>query len=62
MITIIVIYFFYPETKQRSLEELASYFGETVVTDAMAIRDKSGNGGLPGEKTESGFEHAERMS
>ncbi|KAK3074017.1 hypothetical protein LTR53_003913 [Teratosphaeriaceae sp. CCFEE 6253] len=31
VITIVVIYFFYPETKQKSLEELASYFGETVV-------------------------------
>ncbi|KAK4574375.1 hypothetical protein LTR86_002137 [Recurvomyces mirabilis] len=31
VITIVVIYFFYPETNQKSLEELAAHFGETVV-------------------------------
>ena len=58
MISIIVIYFYYPETKQRSLEELASSFGETGVTDAIAAQNKSGMDNLPNEKPGSSFEHA----
>lgn len=31
VVTIVVIYFYYPETKGRSLEELAELFGDPVV-------------------------------
>ena len=55
LISIIVIYFFYPETKKRSLEELASAFGETVVYD-----EKSG-GGLSHEKDGNDIAQTERM-
>jgi len=37
LVSIVVIYFFYPETKGRSLEELAELFGDLVIvhlTDA----------------------------
>ena len=30
-ITVVIIYFFYPETKGKSLEELAELFGDPVV-------------------------------
>jgi hypothetical protein len=63
VISIIVIYFFYPETKKRSLEELAAYFGETVISDPVAALEKLENHSdmLP-EKTGDRVQHAERMS
>ncbi|KAK3724876.1 hypothetical protein LTR37_000924 [Vermiconidia calcicola] len=62
VITIVVIYFVYPETNQKSLEELAAYFGETVIMDTDLSHDKCdhGVGGRYGEK--NSVEHAERMS
>jgi membrane protein implicated in regulation of membrane protease activity len=42
VISIVVIYFFYPETKQRSLEEMAAYFGETVLVETDLAHDKTG--------------------
>lgn len=44
VISIIVIYFFYPETKRRSLEELAAYFGETVMVDTTILDEKGHDG------------------
>jgi hypothetical protein len=63
VISIVVIYFFYPETKQRSLEELAAYFGETVINDPVAALEKSENhdGPLSEDKTGDRVQHAERM-
>lgn len=37
LLTLVIIYFFFPETKGKSLEELASLFGDPVavrLTDA----------------------------
>ena len=62
VITIIVIYFYYPETKKRSLEEVASYFDETVVTDATYDKSGRGNGARPSEKDGDNVGHAEQMS
>ena len=43
VISIVVIYFFYPETKRKSLEELAAHFGETVISDPHAALEKDEN-------------------
>ena len=48
VISIVVIYFFYPETKQRSLEELAASFGETVID-------------VTNEKADTGVGHTEQV-
>lgn len=42
----------YPETKQKSLEELAAYFGETVVDDQLEQQE---------EREKGGIEHAEMV-
>ena len=39
MITIAVIFFVYPETKGRSLEELAELFGDPVVVHLTTATD-----------------------
>jgi predicted MFS family arabinose efflux permease len=42
VVTVVVIFFYYPETKGRSLEELAELFGEPVVvhlTDAAGATE-----------------------
>lgn len=63
VLSVVVIYFFYPETKQKSLEELAAHFGETVISDPVAALEKSENNneslseGKPGDRVV----HAERM-
>ena len=44
VISIVVIYFFYPETKQKSLEEIAVHFGETVIEDPKGALEKSEHG------------------
>lgn len=63
VISIIVVYFFYPETKKKSLEELAAYFGETVITDPVTGLEKDKhNGSSWDEKNESSTAHAEQMS
>ena len=64
VISIIVIYFFYPETKRKSLEELAAHFGETVISDPHAALDKSENhnGTAWDEKNENEATHAEQMT
>ncbi|KAK1076810.1 hypothetical protein LTR33_008620 [Friedmanniomyces endolithicus] len=51
VVSVVVIYFFYPETKQKSLEELAAYFGETVVDDTYE-KDV--------EREKGGIEHSEK--
>lgn len=63
-VSIVVIYFFYPETKKKSLEELAAYFGETVINDPVAALEKSDDrdGGMPYEKDGKPTQHAEKMS
>lgn len=45
VVSILVIYFFYPETSKKSLEELAAHFGETVITDENAGLGKAGTDG-----------------
>ena len=61
VVTVIVIYFLYPETKKKSLEELASYFGETVITEVDASQSKlQTNDG--GEKSGAAIEHSEHVS
>ena len=63
VVSIVVIYFFYPETKQKSLEELAAYFGETVISDPVAALEKSENHdeSLAEDKAGDRVQHAERM-
>jgi hypothetical protein len=39
-ISIIVVYFMYPETKGKSLEELAELFGDTVVVHLTDATDE----------------------
>lgn len=56
VVSIVVIYFFYPETSKRSLEELAVHFGETVVRDEGAKNDTNETS----EKDGSTAEHQER--
>ena len=60
VISVVVIYFFYPETKQLSLEELASRFGETVIDPALE-KSRDGDASLPGEKNDTSIDRAERM-
>lgn len=47
LVSVVVIYFCYPETNQKSLEELAAYFGEKVVTvesgDSMSADKTAGH-------------------
>ena len=59
VISIIVIYFFYPETKRRPLEELAEYFGETVIKDAAGHEKSEGSTG--GEKNGHSTDFTERV-
>jgi hypothetical protein len=42
-ITILVIYFVYPETKGRSLEELAELFGDPVVVHLTTATEAEKN-------------------
>lgn len=58
VVSIVVIYFFYPETKRRSLEELAAYFGETVLVETDLTHDKTA--GEIGVAEKSAIEHTER--
>ena len=64
VITIIVIYFYYPETKQRTLEEMAAFFGETVVIETDLPQDKSDNGteSIAVEKNAETVGHAEKLA
>lgn len=39
-ITVIVLYFYYPETKGKSLEELAELFGDTVVVHLTDVTEE----------------------
>jgi len=50
-VSIVVIYFFYPETNQKSLEELAAYFGETVVDDAFERAEEREKGAVEYSET-----------
>lgn len=58
VVSIVVIYFFYPETNQRSLEELAAYFGETVLVETDLNQDKAA--GETGGAEKSAVERSER--
>ena len=62
VISIIVIYFYYPETKKRTLEELAVFFGETVVTETdLAPNKPEGDGGpVAVEKNGESVDYAEK--
>ena len=64
VISIIVIYFFYPETKRKSLEELAAHFGETVINDPHAALEKDKNHNITAwdEKNTNEATHAEQMT
>ncbi|KAK5174382.1 uncharacterized protein LTR77_001462 [Saxophila tyrrhenica] len=55
VVSILVIYFVYPETSKRSLEELAVYFGETVVVDTDLDPEHK-----LGEKAGNDVKHSER--
>jgi len=39
-VSVIVVYFMYPETKGKSLEELAELFGDTVVVHLTDATDE----------------------
>jgi len=39
-VTILIIYFYYPETKGKSLEELAELFGDTVVVHLTDVSEE----------------------
>jgi hypothetical protein len=66
VVTIVVIYFYYPETKKRTLEELAGFFGETVVTetDLAPSPEKLGSGAeaVSAGKNGESVDYAEKMS
>lgn len=47
------------KTKQQSLEELAAYFGETVVTDDTKLPNDHNI--LPTEKTEGSVNRTEQI-
>lgn len=61
VISILVIYFCYPETSKKSLEELAVYFGEAVVQDEHAggLKEVTDTGDR--EKQGPGAKHQERV-
>ncbi|OTB01413.1 hypothetical protein M426DRAFT_266340 [Hypoxylon sp. CI-4A] len=52
---LVLVYFFYPETKQKTLEEIAAAFGDRVVeidagdvaVEAVALESKQGKMGMP---------------
>jgi hypothetical protein len=56
LVSIVVIYFMYPETKGKSLEELAELFGERVVVGLT-----EGTGEEKGEMAEERVERVERV-
>lgn len=39
VVSMVMIYFCHPEMKQKSLEELAVYFGESVMTNEDLVHD-----------------------
>jgi hypothetical protein len=43
VITILVLFFYYPETKGKSLEELAELFGDTVVVHLTTATEEEKN-------------------
>lgn len=60
VVSIVVVYFIYPETSKKSLEELAVHFGETVMTDTNAEHWKID--GEESEKRGGRVEHQERAA
>lgn len=54
---------FYPETSKRSLEEMAAYFGETVLVDTdLDTEHKAIKQSAPAEKARDEMERAERIA
>lgn len=63
VVSIVVIYFYYPETKKKTLEELAVFFGETVVIETdLATPNKlhEAGGNSLAEKNGESVEYAEK--
>jgi predicted MFS family arabinose efflux permease len=61
-VTILIIYFYYPETKGKSLEELAELFGDTVVvhlTDVSEEERRKLDAEIENEKAQ--MEHVEHV-
>jgi hypothetical protein len=54
---------FYPETKKRSLEEMAAYFGETVLIDTdLNTEHKAAPDAALREKGSTGAQHSEQIT
>ena len=58
VVSIVVIYFFYPETKGKSLEELDALFGETFV----AVDGRTFAGSEEGAREKGPIEHTEQVA
>ena len=61
VVSIVVVYFFYPETKGKSLEELAELFGEPLVVHLTDATDEQRQHMDMEIKHEMAAEHSEKV-